>query len=417
VKCPECNAALEATAETQEVRCAYCGTLAQIQRRTRFLQRPAPLPPRPPEAPAAKVATEGRSLSVGVMVGVLVPVVFFVGLPVLLCNLDWTTPYGVTVLADVDGDGADDLVSVMRERESEAMHLAAFDGQSGKLLWRSDEIRQGTSLGILCAAKGVVIESDKGASLNGINLADGELRWHVRLDEAVERLCAGDDASTVRVVRKDKRAHLISLSDGALRPASAAGTCGPLRCDRPFGRRGRDLHHREQQRWQAALPGMKVEKVVEWGATTLALGHKTPGSSVPMIASVRPPRRPGKVARARSGDFTGGHGQAGAPEVLWRTVVPATTPLSVKGGTPRPKDVAVSDKAVAVVYELSDHSVNRLSVFSLADGRRRFEAQLPEAMRGTWRLLLTGQRVIVTSTWGITVALDVESGEEAYVID
>jgi hypothetical protein len=132
---------------------------------------------------------------------------------------------------------------------------------------------------------------------------------------------------------------------------------------------------------------------------------------------VRPPRRPGKVARARSGDFTGGHGQAGAPEVLWRTVVPATTPLSVKGGTPRPKDVAVSDKAVAVVYELSDHSVNRLSVFSLADGRRRFEAQLPEAMRGTWGLLLTGQRVIVTSTWGITVALDVESGEEAYVID
>ena len=48
VRCPECNAALEAGAESREVRCAYCGTLVVIQRRTLFLQRPEPLPSRAP---------------------------------------------------------------------------------------------------------------------------------------------------------------------------------------------------------------------------------------------------------------------------------------------------------------------------------------------------------------------------------
>jgi len=262
-----------------------------------------------------------------------------------------------------------------------------------------------------------VIEGAKGATLNGLDLADGKLRWQVRLDEAVAKLCAADDATAIQVVRVDKKAHLLSLSDGALRPAAATTTCAPLRCDRPFDRSAHDLDHRERKRWGAALSGMKVEEALRVGATTLALGHKTPGTSVPMIAAVQPRAAPVAAPKARSGDFTGGHGEAGGPKVLWQTVVPASNPLSVKGGAPDPNDVALDGKAVAVAYEMNDHSTYRLTVFSLADGRRRYDIALPKEQRGLWSVLITPQVVIVTSTWGVIAAFDVESGRKAFTID
>jgi len=125
VKCPECHAPLDAGADTQEIRCSYCGTLTVIQRRTRILQRPVPLPPRSPDAPAAQVVTE-KSQGWIWIVFLLIVVGLPVGIPVVLCNLDWSKPQGRAVLVDVNGDKTMDLVVLMRDRDSEALTLAAF---------------------------------------------------------------------------------------------------------------------------------------------------------------------------------------------------------------------------------------------------------------------------------------------------
>jgi DNA-directed RNA polymerase subunit RPC12/RpoP len=419
VKCPECNAAVAAGAETREIQCAYCGTLLVIQRRTRILQRRKPLPPRPPEAPPAKVATEEK-VGMVIAVAILAAVAAAIAAPIITCSvINKAKPYGPMILIDVDGDGAEDLVALMRDPESEEIQLAAFAAKSGKRLWRSDVLRTGSGFGATCAAGAVVIHAEA-ATLHGVNLSDGEPRFQVRLDEAIKKLCAlsgPQGARAVRVIRADRRAHLLSLPDGALSAAATSEPCLPLRCDRSFEQWPHDLEHREQRRWSAALAGIDVEKAIRTDRVTLALGHKTPGTSVPMIASVRPPAAPAEGAKPRRGDFTGGHGQAGGPEEIWRAVVPARDPLKVRGRAPDPDHVALNSDAVAVTYEIAHNSAQRLTVFELASGRRRFDVGLPRKMRAVWSVRITPHVVIVSSGWRIIAAYDVKSGEEAYTVD
>ena len=263
-----------------------------------------------------------------------------------------------------------------------------------------------------------MIYNDKGPALDGINLADGELRWQVRLDEAAERLCSTDDPATVLVVRSDKQAHLLSLADGGLRPAAATSSCRQLPCDPPFDFRASRLEHNEEERWQTALPGMDVEEVLRESGITLVLGYKTPGSAVPMIARVEPPSpAPLHAVKAGSGDFAGGHGQSGAPKVLWKTLVPAQNPLEYRPRNPRSNEIGVGFKSLAVAYESNNRENNRLTLFSLADGKRRFDVKLPKIQRGISSVLLTPRLVIVSSNYGMIAAFDVKSGEEVYTID
>jgi len=136
-----------------------------------------------------------------------------------------------------------------------------------------------------------------------------------------------------------------------------------------------------------------------------------------MIASVRPPAAPAGGPKARPGDFTGGHAQAGGPKELWRAVVPARNPLAVRGGTPDPNHVALNSEAVAVTYEVAHSSRQHLTVFSLEGGARRFDVALPEEQRGIWSVRITPRLVVVSSSWGMIAAIDIKSGEEVYTID
>jgi len=420
VRCPECNAVLEASADSREVRCSYCGTLTVIQRRTGFFQRPEPLPQRPAEAPPAKVATEGRKLG-ALIGGLLFPLALAVGAPVVICTVAMgTRPYGVAVLADVNGDGTEDVVSLVKSQEKHVLRLAAFEGKSGKKLWRSPELRRGTDLLTLCVAGGVALVGDKGASLMGVNLADGKLRFQVRLEEAVKGLCAGESAATVGVLTADEKLRPLTLADGSVGAPFRPLTCAPLRCDRDGQDQqdGRSLTPPEMGRWKTVLDGMELDRVLERAGVTLVLGYKIPGTQVPMIALVQPPPAPGGAAKVRAGDFTAGHGEAGAPEVRWKTVVPAGDPLAAHAGRPDREMLAVDDKVVAIAYEMSNSDApHHLTVFSLADGQRRFDVALPEKLRNVWAVRLAGGMVYVTSTWGALVALDAETGKRRFLID
>lgn len=400
-KCPECRATLETTDAAREVRCSYCNTLVVIRGRTLFLQRAAPLPPRPTDAPEARVAMEPASTraKLGCLTSALLLVSLCTGLPILLCHLERRPrPFGSAVLAKAGRDAREALVAVVRNYQAKTTYVAAYDASTGKKLWRSNKLPFDKGIGALCVAGDVAIHGDKGTSLDGVALADGKLRWHVRLNEMLDKLCAGDDDKTVRVVTKDKRVQLLTLADGQLRPA--AGGCRPLSCDRPFDRRGRYLDHLRAQRWSQVLSGMKPETVLAAaGAPALALGYKTPGTRVPMVALLS--ERAGRL-----------------PEVRWQAVVPAANPLSARSGAPNPDYLATGRGVLAVAYRANDgDSRYHVTVFSLADGKRRFDAALPKKMRGLWSVRVASRTVIVTSTWGAIAAYDLQTGQRAYVID
>lgn len=411
VKCPECNAALEASADTREVRCSYCNTLVVIQRRTMFLQRPAPLPPRPPEAPPVRVATEQRHAAP--VIGLVATILGLIALPAIAIAqcASGGTPWGKAIALE----GGEHFVALLKTREKEILSLAAYDARTGKRRWRSDELRRGTELlGALCAVEDVVIDGDRGPGLTAVNLADGKIRWRARLEEAVSGLCAGPDRTHLVVATADKKLHTLSLKDGGVQPA-AAGGCEPLACA-SRGRR-RHIDHKVQSRWEAALEsgGMRLEGSLPAGDAILVLGHKQPGTRVPMIALLRDTPTAG-AAKPRGGDFTGGHGE-GKVEVLWKTSIPAGDPLAASDGAPDAERVAIDKDRVAVAYELRDDSKHRLALFARADGRRLLDVALPKAMRAVWTVLLLPRAVVVTSTWGVIAAYDPESGKELYTID
>jgi DNA-directed RNA polymerase subunit RPC12/RpoP len=411
VKCPECNAALEASAETREVRCSYCNTLVVIQRRTMFLQRPAPIPARPPEAPPVRIATEEvrRGRIAGIVFGTIFGLVPLVGVPLAMivkCNLGGT-PWGGAIALE----GGEQFIAVFKTREKEVITFAAFDARTGKRRWRSPELRRGSELqGVLCAVEDVVIGGDRGPGLSAVNLADGKLRWRARLDEAVTGLCAGSDRTHVRVATADKKLHTLSLADGGVQPA--AGSCEPLGCTRD---RGQHIDHKVQQRWESALEGgMRLDRSVPAGDEHLVLGHKQPGTRVPMIALLRDTAA--ASPKLRPGDYTGGHGE-GKVEVRWKAAVPSGDPLAANDGAPDAWHLAFDRERVAVTYELRAESKHRLTLFSRADGRRRFDVALPKAMRAVETVLLLPRAVVVASTWGVIAAYDPESGKELYTID
>ena len=70
-----------------------------------------------------------------------------------------------------------------------------------------------------------------------------------------------------------------------------------------------------------------------------------------------------------------------------------------------------------MAYELHHDSQHRLTVFALANGKRRYDIALPREQRAISTVLTTPQLVIVTSYWGVIAAFDVESGKKAFTID
>jgi DNA-directed RNA polymerase subunit RPC12/RpoP len=401
VRCPECNATLEAGAEAREVRCSYCGTLATVQRRTRFLQRPAALPPTGGDAPSLPVAVQPVAVAVP---AIIAGVALLVVLGVIFALARAPKPGGPMLLADANGDGTEDVVAEVRVRSfsSEVNLVAAFDGRTGKELWRSDELWRGT--GLLCVSGDVVLLSASGPVLRGLGLADGKPRFEVKLEEKVSHLCEGPDPQTVNVITADKRGQPLTLTDGRLGPAGSPRLCRPLRCDqRSAGMFNEEWANRDRRslRRSIRLPGMVVERVIVQGGVTLALGGKSPGTRVPMLASIR-------ESEPRPGDFAGS-----GPQVLWQATAPAENPLSASSGLD-PYEVALDDTLVALSYQ--GGGGHRLTAFTLADGKRRFDVDLP-GMRDVWSVLIGGGRVYVSSSWGFISAHDAGTGETIFTKD
>jgi len=411
VRCPECNATLEAGAEAREVRCSYCGTLATVQRRTRFLQRPAPLPPAGGDAPSLPRAIQPVAVAVPAIIAGVVLLVVLGVLGVIFSvarTVGGPKPGGSMLLADANGDGTEDVVAEVRVRSSEVNHVAAFDGRTGKELWRSDELWRGTRTGLLCVSGDVVLSSASGPVLRGLGLADGKPRFEVKLEEKVSHLCEGPDAQTVNVITADKRGQPLTLTDGRLGPAGGSpALCRPLRCDqRSAGMYNEEWANRDRRslRRSLRLPGMVVERVIVQGGVTLALGGKSPGTRVPMLASIRE----SEAAAPRPGDFAGS-----GPQVLWQATAPAENPLSASSGLD-PYEVALDDTLVALSYQ--GGGGHRLTAFTLADGKRRFDVDLP-GMRDVWSVLIGGGRVYVSSSWGFISAHDAGTGETIFTKD
>jgi len=462
IKCPECGAIIAAAPDAEVAKCEYCGAAAQIQRRSPILQRPMPVRAPQPGEPQLPVATSTKAIGaigcsvmlLGILAGIAVPIV----MGVRGCKKDAETNQALEsprwdgvdsiVLQDLDGDGVEDVIGRVRVLQpTDRLMVAAFNGANGERLWISEVL--GTRGDLLHSPMGVtsevVLVGDGSAGVIALSVADGGTRWRIRLNEVVEKFCAGGADGAVRVMTKDEKLHPVAVADGALQPAGEGAECMPLasdsaRADQP-GRitYGRGSDYRELVLGDKA-DGMSARQTLHHIASgaTIALGHKKPGSRVPMIASYSWPEQ-AEVDESEVRDL---HAQISAekdqkrraelfdqyraarrkvrvqrekqPDVGWTAVVPGVDPLTANDREPEPENADLNGAEVVIAYEMKDTHRFRLTAFSIADGKRKWDIALP-GERPLSAVVVSPTHAMV-SRWDGLYVYGLATGAHAYTI-
>jgi hypothetical protein len=391
VNCPNCAAKLNVGETARTAVCNYCGTTSRIQARTRFLERAVAPPVLPPQERSLPIATQPHSTRWGVGV-ILLPLVLLGGIGTAvvasigggLFDKDrlWQSP-GVLV-ADVTGDGLDDIVGWVQAVPGEDCAIAAFAGTSGKRLWeRTLGTYQETGWGMLAHAGDLILYADPRGRVQALGAANGAPRWKAALGEQAEAFCAGEGAALVKT--RDERWHRIELASGNHQVAEEPLSCRPLASDRglPRNPRGFDYQPGIESHDPAApreIDGMRVSKAVKLAESEvwLALGHKHPGTRVPMLARYQVLHDQGGLEFA----------------VPWALEVPGADALRAKEGAP--EHIAAAEGRVYVAYAMAE-GPPRVAGFDLDSGARLFEVALPSGRtRGSLsHLAATGSRVFV----------------------
>lgn len=418
IKCPECGAGLRVDDAAPTARCEYCGTTSQVRRRTRVLQ----IPMQVPELPGGvryPIATQrhtrgwvtGLALS-GVLAGVVAPLAGFLAsrnqLGAVQRQLERPQWDGVSrlITTDLDGDGVHDIIGRVETIQPEHVAaIGAFDGRTGKRMWVSETIglRSDVFQGPMALAGDVVVVGDGGAGLRAYAARDGSARWNIRLNEKVELLCAGAADGQVLVRTADERLHPIALADGAVQPSVAAKdqACRLLPSDAMRG----DAPHRQHWAWhnefrdlvpRGGLDGMDADEAVHHvpSGVVIALGHKQPGSRIPMIAR-----------------YTG---KGGDVKALWIATVPGGDPLQAYESDPEPEHVDLNEDVVVVGYQTKRTHEYRVTAFAMADGARLWDVALP----GTAPLASVNASPThaLVSRWDGLYVYDLRTGEPTYTI-
>jgi hypothetical protein len=451
-------------ADARTVRCPYCGLEAPVV-------RAAPQPPVPGTAAASPEVAAGpaaepaaKSSAVGwVFVVLLAAVVGIAGVLVLATRSDdggaeetpqagpekpaWDGVDGVA-LVDVNGDDTEDIVGRLEIQEPEHVSLlAAFDGASGKRIWITEPLGAWDDRvhAPLAVVEQTVLFADGKAGITAFDLRDGGVRWTIRLNEKIERFCAGTAPGSVGILTVDEVLHPVALADGAVQPAGESDVCGPVITDaagagrpdmwvcKPSGDCPRLASPRE------ITDGMFADATLHHVSTgtSIALGAKEPGTSVPMVASFRMPpsdgpegRDPMEILRHPDAadpaqrerlreEFARAQLEAMLrddvrPEVLWTNVVPGGDPLQATARSPGPEQAALNGERLVVAYEAGEAHVFRFAAFDVADGARAWDVEVPGDSP------LSGVAVSAThamiSRWGELQVFDLATGKLAYSI-
>jgi len=448
VRCPNCNADLQTGHTVTSVTCQYCGTVARIQARTMMLQRPKRMPQvqaSHPDAqrlrhmPVARQKVSGARVAVPIAMSLLatgaaVAISTGVGRRALGIGQKQLWAGSAPQLADIDGDGTPDIVGMIRYvMDHDRTHLAAYSGKTGERLWESDSLGSYSDLSQdrIATHGSLILMASKRGTLEARDAKTGTPAWKLALSEKIDLMCDGGK-DTVVVQTADKKWFSVDAK-GKKQPAEplfrldqqytndaarsrfdvAGGPAGQPEKpadDEPSPRRRRNQEPLPEnaciplganwslpsgvlalKSWHdlAKVDGMRIELLVRrpGGAITIGLGHKQPGTSVPMIAKI-----------------VGRHS-------TWVTEIPSVDPLVASFDE---KHFGMSDKAAFVLYQLrGSPEIYRLAAFDLASGKRLWDHPIPKGNFGG--VIASGDTVLV-STWSDLRAYNAADGNERFSI-
>lgn len=417
--CPNCGASLSAPDDATGATCSYCGQSCVIRGRTRFLQLQRPLPELPTGARVVVKPINASRLAWLALVPLLGAAVAIgatiYGVRSARSSNSLVTPTatpragaptepprwnedGPPLLHDINGDGIDDIVGLVRDlRANDQMHLAAYDGSSGERLWQSpslggySEVYQGTTF----LASNLVLRSNSGGVIRAFDASTGAPTWSTPLGEQILTLCTGPTPAEIDVLTRDDMVRRVVLATGAAAGATPAPKGRPSRDDcgkaAPVASTAQPDPTKETRSWKLyTLDGFKIRGAVHRGDVVIVRGEKATGTSVPMIGRIAPDRT----------------------SMIWQAQVAAQHPLTSRSEL---EVTAMSKDLAFAVYEASELPAPHLTAFSLADGARRWDVKAPGYSRGTSGIAVN-QRAVLLSSGSTLQAFEIGTGKQLFAI-
>jgi len=454
VRCPNCNANLQVQSTVVSTTCSYCGTVSRIQARTAMFQIP-----KPPAMPvqSANMTNAERLAQLQQLAKMPVAVqrasIFLALLPFVLMAVIaggvilavrgaggfggalgggsriWAGhPPAVT---DLDGDKVPDLIGLVRYVTSnDRAHFAAISGKTGAELWESDPIGSYSDVsqdqfGAVGDTLYVATKDGKLVARNVKNKA--VVKWEISLGEKIEAMCAAGNELAVTTAdqkwwlvdaggKKREGQKLYRLDrdytnkEAKLRFEGIGGESGDVCLPVSWNRNGPvGLFVLPGWSDMANIDGMDVEMLIKRaGGPSVAIGHKQPGTSVPLLARLTP--YPEQTPMPKKGWRTPKEDKELLPTAAWKVEVPAVDPLNSRLDKAH---VTLSDKAVYALYSVQS-SNHHLTAFDLATGKRLWDREIPHGSGFVVvGLTLVGDVVAVT-TWSSLTGYDVANGNERY---
>jgi len=282
------------------------------------------------------------------------------------------------MLGAATADGiADPLVAYWSLESGQTVkRVAALQADTGKVLWTTDPVESSSGERTKLAAVGSALLANKLALLDAYDLRTGKHLWQKNLPERLDRVCDNGREGAALLTR-DKQVYALELTTGELTPK------GKVRAERPPYRaevvakaRGgiRKFYDETIDEWTRQTPcfpasspesgngNVKLDEPARsaedmvvrevWRErerdTRLVLGHKYPGTGVPMIAAVDADDKP-----------------------LWKAEVPSKNPLDAKEGAPAAFTIGGGRVVVGYARATGDHFI--VSVWALQTGQRYWE--------------------------------------------
>jgi hypothetical protein len=344
--CPQCNAVLDVAAGMIATTCPYCGTSSRIERKRA-----------PSFAGASRIRRQlpRRRTWVLLLVGWVVAVCVAVlirrfyyrdavipfGFLVVVCSImfvafrESASPPGNDAPLIADARGTDLVITLLRYvLWGDTIHIAAYD-TSGRRRWETESVGKYLQAyqSKLAIVGDAIVRTDPRGLVECRDVETGALRWQTSLSEVVREVGLGAVKDEIALQTADEKWTVVAAADGSMRPNS-----------RPPPRVAEPESH------DVRIDGMRIERVIAHGSgPRIALGYRTPGTPVPMIAAVD------------DGD-----------SVSWKCDIPATDPLTAHASVDH---CALDERDVAVIYERATESI--LTMFDRATGVRRFETTFP----------------------------------------
>lgn len=302
------------------------------------------------------------------------------------------------LLADVNRDGTMDVVGKSSTPGQNAW-IAAYDGKTGKEIWRTADLTKDAAEGstLRAVAGNRVVSVDALGKIQAYDLGNGQPAWAALLGERARGgVCAGN--GWIRIEARDDTVHDFDLASGRPMTVPKGAPCNSVASSESDGGNGYQLvdwaeFERHRLPSLHSLEGMSAYRalVPDAGGTAFMLGSKSKGTEVAMIAAVE------------------------HDKVLWQTLVPAVDPMTTSVNVLT--QIAASDGTrVVVPYNMDNHDNGvRMACFDAKSGRRIWDVQVHKKTQVNGGIALTAHDVFFSS-WTALYVLRADTGELRYTV-